>query len=291
MGTQNTNPFILPGLGQTGSASENPLLTSMEMMRQAWEGLAKASGFEPTLAAPGLSPDDLERRIADLRTVEHWLQMNLAMLASAIQALEVQRSTVSTLSAFFSTAAGASGQSPFASPLDAAFGARSDQAETTGASASGDSSGLFGAPPAGQPSASASASEATEAVNQATERAQATMQGWWDMLQAQFDSLADATASSLKGADSIQQAAAAAQQQVMDSVQSTMAGAVAPASQAPAAKKVAAKKQAAKKASAKKAVKKATKKAAKKAAARAPAKAVRKAGAKKSTAARKTSAS
>lgn len=272
MGTQNMNPFILPGLGQTGTASQNPLLASMDMMRQAWESLAKASGLESSLATPGLTPDDLERRIADLRTVEHWLQMNLAMLASAIQALEVQRSTVSTLSAFFTSAAA---QSPFAAPDGSAEPTDTATSPPAGGGVSGDSSGLFGTPLGAEKSA-AGTSATEQAVDEASDRAQATMQGWWDMLQAQFDSLADATAASLKGAESMQQAAAAAQQQVMDSVQSSMAAppAASPATAAPA-RKTAARKQAAKKATAgKKAAKKAAgkkaagKKAAKKSAAK-----------------------
>ena len=34
-----TNPFVLPGFGQTGDSATNPLLASMEMMRQAFAGL------------------------------------------------------------------------------------------------------------------------------------------------------------------------------------------------------------------------------------------------------------
>lgn len=284
MGTQNRNPFILPGLGQPGSASQNPLLASMDMMRQAWEGLAKASGMDSAMSAPSLSPDDLERRIADLRTVEHWLQMNLAMLASAIQALEVQRSTVSTLTAFFSSAASDAGSAtPFASPFNVASGAQQGPTADPAASASGDSSGLFGAPLGGQASGAASGVPAMEqSVAQASQRAQETMQGWWDMLQAQFDSLADATAASFKGAESMQQAAAAAQQQVMDSVQSTMAAPQQATPQQATAKKAAAKKRGAKKAAAKKA-------SAKKAAKKSSRKAVKKVAAKKGAAARKAS--
>jgi hypothetical protein len=47
--------------------------------------------------APTLDPEDLEKRIAELRTVQFWLEQNARMLGVTIQALEVQRMTLSTL--------------------------------------------------------------------------------------------------------------------------------------------------------------------------------------------------
>ncbi len=47
--------------------------------------------------APTLDPAELEKRIKDLRTVQFWLEQNARMLATTIQALEVQRMTLSTL--------------------------------------------------------------------------------------------------------------------------------------------------------------------------------------------------
>jgi hypothetical protein len=47
--------------------------------------------------APTLNPEELEKRIEDLRTVQFWLEQNARMLAATIQALEVQRMTLSTL--------------------------------------------------------------------------------------------------------------------------------------------------------------------------------------------------
>ena len=47
--------------------------------------------------APTLDPAELEKRIKDLRTVQFWLEQNARMLAATIQALEVQRMTLSTL--------------------------------------------------------------------------------------------------------------------------------------------------------------------------------------------------
>lgn len=47
--------------------------------------------------APTLDPDELDKRISELRTVQYWLEQNAKMLAATIQALEVQRMTLATL--------------------------------------------------------------------------------------------------------------------------------------------------------------------------------------------------
>src|SRR5678816_4564681 len=47
--------------------------------------------------APTLDPAELDKRIGELRTVQYWLEQNARMLAATIQALEVQRMTLSTL--------------------------------------------------------------------------------------------------------------------------------------------------------------------------------------------------
>lgn len=266
MVTQNPNPFILPGFGQAGDPTQNPMLASMEMMRKAWEGLASAGGFEKALATPGVSPEDLERRITDLRAVENWLRMNLSMLSSTIQALEVQRATVSTLQAFVASATGASNPaSAPPSPLDIALGIRRGP--------SGDSSGLFGdkasAAPAkaeGGPSPSAAASTDAESATDKTVAeegsttpgiAEGAIQTWWDMLQTQFDNLASATAATLQGAEAMQDAVTTAPQQPAGSTRTAADPAKKPATtKAGSAPKAAPAKKAATKPVTKKAVKK-----------------------------------
>ena len=47
--------------------------------------------------APTLDPAELEKRISELRTVQYWLEQNARLLGVSIQALEVQRMTLSTL--------------------------------------------------------------------------------------------------------------------------------------------------------------------------------------------------
>ena len=47
--------------------------------------------------APTLNPEELEKRIGELKTVQFWLEQNARMIGVTIQALEVQRMTLSTL--------------------------------------------------------------------------------------------------------------------------------------------------------------------------------------------------
>ena len=65
------------------------------------QGLVKNAGSAlPNIGqwvAPTLDPEELEKRIEELRTVQFWLEQNAKMLGATIQALEVQRMTLSTL--------------------------------------------------------------------------------------------------------------------------------------------------------------------------------------------------
>lgn len=65
------------------------------------QGLMKGAGTGmPNMGqwiAPTLDPKELDKRIDELRTVRFWLEQNANMLAATIQALEVQRMTLSTL--------------------------------------------------------------------------------------------------------------------------------------------------------------------------------------------------
>jgi hypothetical protein len=63
---------------------------------QALPGLPSISSIGQWVA-PTLNPEELEKRIEELRTVQFWLEQNARMLDATIQALEVQRMTLSTL--------------------------------------------------------------------------------------------------------------------------------------------------------------------------------------------------
>ena len=65
------------------------------------QGLVKNAGSAlPSMGqwvAPTLNPEELQKRIDELKTVQFWLEQNAKMLATTIQALEVQRMTLATL--------------------------------------------------------------------------------------------------------------------------------------------------------------------------------------------------
>ncbi len=65
------------------------------------QGLLKNAGAGlPNMGqwiAPTLNPEELEKRIQELKTVHFWLEQNAKLLATTIQAMEVQRMTLSTL--------------------------------------------------------------------------------------------------------------------------------------------------------------------------------------------------
>ncbi|MPS80405.1 MAG: transcriptional regulator [Achromobacter sp.] len=212
MSDQFTNPFVLPGMGQNSDLSGNPLLASMEMMRQAWAGLTGPGGLASSLPmAPPMNLEDLDRRIAELRSVENWLRMNLSMLSSTIQGMEVQRSTISTLRAFVDSAASmdmsAVRDSGAASPLEVVLGLKPAPKSTAKPTSSASSSGARTDAPhdtkpssdtgAGATKASASESDGPGMTEQMGAAAQSASNAWWDLLQQQFNQIAAATAASM----------------------------------------------------------------------------------------------
>ena len=78
----------------TAFDSMNPtqFLESMQQMQQAWSTMGLSASLTPTTDV-----DEIDKRIANLKAVEQWLNLNLTMLQSSVQALQVQRSTIATL--------------------------------------------------------------------------------------------------------------------------------------------------------------------------------------------------
>jgi prefoldin subunit 5 len=83
------------------AADSSPNFTKLVPGFDFLQGLVKNAGSAlPSIGqwvAPTLNPEELEKRIEELRTVQFWLEQNARMLAATIQALEVQRMTLSTL--------------------------------------------------------------------------------------------------------------------------------------------------------------------------------------------------
>lgn len=97
MTTKPTTPMPFTALGDT-----------LELMQKMWgmggaapANLAAMMGRMPqqmpSMIAPTVDVEELDKRIADLRAVQQWLELNAGMLRTTIQTLEVQRATIATL--------------------------------------------------------------------------------------------------------------------------------------------------------------------------------------------------
>ncbi|MCS6920999.1 MAG: hypothetical protein NZM07_03600 [Elioraea sp.] len=65
-----------------------------EVYRRLWGPLGVPV---PGMAMPTLDPQELDKRIQELKAVESWLGMNLNMLRLAIQALEMQKAGLAAM--------------------------------------------------------------------------------------------------------------------------------------------------------------------------------------------------
>ncbi|MBF5009524.1 PhaM family polyhydroxyalkanoate granule multifunctional regulatory protein [Burkholderia pseudomultivorans] len=168
-----SNPFA----GFAGFKPADMLDRMWDMIRMSpFGGMAPfpgaASGLPPSLSsmsdmmAPLTSVEELDKRITDLRAVEQWLKLNLGMLQSAIQALEVQRATLATLRAF-----GAFAQTSMSAAEDAAVAAAKAAAPDAGAAAGAGAANV-------------------QADGEAAQNAAFDPSGWWNLLQTQFNQLA-----------------------------------------------------------------------------------------------------
>ena len=68
----------------------------LEFVSKMWNNM----GFSlPGMVTPTLDMDELDKRIHDLKAVEHWLKMNLNMLQMTTQGLEMQRAALAAVKA------------------------------------------------------------------------------------------------------------------------------------------------------------------------------------------------
>ena len=75
-------------------ADDTPPQDPFEMFRRLWGPLGVPI---PGMAVPTFDPQEVEKRIAELRSVEGWLSMNLNMVKLSIQALEMQHAALSAM--------------------------------------------------------------------------------------------------------------------------------------------------------------------------------------------------
>ena len=193
------------------------------------QGLVKNAGQTlPSIGqwvAPTLDPQELDKRIGELRTVQFWLEQNARMIATTVQALEVQRMTLGTLRTM---------NVPMAD-LGEALKVRVPDVFSAAAAAAAPARAPASAP-APAPAPAAAAPAAAEPAPPAVDPMQ-----WWGALTQQFTELATQTVQATSSAAAEAQArAAGAMQDVMSSVAAAAVTPPAAPEPAPAAAKKAA---------------------------------------------------
>ena len=133
------------------------------------------AGKAPVWPVPTVNVQELEKRVGELKTVLFWLEQNAAALKATIQALEVQKMTLSTLQSMNVSAA--------------------------------DLARAFTLPPTPAP-APAPAAEAKKPAPAAEKPAAPDPLMWWNALNQQFQQMAAASAAATaQAARSMSQAA------------------------------------------------------------------------------------
>lgn len=208
---QGNNPFASMGAGLgAGLGFFQDWLKAAGSALPNMPGAASSGGTGmPAWSMPTLDPEELEKRIQDLKTVQFWLEQNARMIAMTIQGLEVQRMTLSTLKGMNVSmdalreslkvrpeAAPASAPPPAAAPAPAA-GRREDASFSGSDDAPSDATGM----PSGEGSP-----EGADLINPMR---------WWDTLTQQFTHLASQAAQTVgdsvgESMDMIKQAQATA---------------------------------------------------------------------------------
>ncbi|MDZ7814387.1 MAG: PhaM family polyhydroxyalkanoate granule multifunctional regulatory protein [Ideonella sp.] len=164
------------------------------------QGLVKNAGQAlPSIGqwvAPTLDPVELEKEIEKLRTVQFWLEQNARMVATTIQAMEVQRMTLSTLKT-----------------MNVSVGELRDAMTLKPAAKGGDEA------PAAPKKAASSKPDAAE--DEATPAGVVDPMQWWGALTKQFTQIA-ATAMKDTASDAARNLASNMAKQSMDAAADTL---------------------------------------------------------------------
>ncbi|PFH09252.1 hypothetical protein BCF11_1647 [Collimonas sp. PA-H2] len=161
---------------------------SLEFIKKMWGGMGV-----PGMVVPTLSVEEINKKITDLKAVESWLNLNLNMLRTTIQALEVQSATLSALRAMGTAVnqpAEENGDEPaanaWAMPSGFPFSFMNAAQNADAAPAAKEHEPESPVPPA--PDAAAVPPSAGNA------------NAWWDLLQSQFKQAVNSVAATEKAA-------------------------------------------------------------------------------------------
>ena len=187
------------------------------LAQSAGSATARPLGRLPEWVAPTVSIEEVDKRITELKAVQFWLDQNGKALAATIQALEVQRMTLSTLQGMnvsmgelaqaFQFPAAAAATAAATAGKGAASAGQSDHSDwpmsSAGKAGKQEKPQAAPAQPPAEPPAAAAAAASADAGSKASvpeasapkdEPAQAAAMGqamqWWGALTQQFQQIA-----------------------------------------------------------------------------------------------------
>lgn len=162
---------FLQGLAQSAGAAANPM------------------GRVPQWVAPTVSVEEVDKRIAELKAVQFWLEQNSRALAATIQALEVQRMTLSTLKDMNVSMSELAKSFPFPGAAPAEPAATGNTGWPMGAATAAPAAEPTAEPEPEAEPAAAEADSRTQAGPSSQAALSQAMQ-WWGALTQQFQQIA-----------------------------------------------------------------------------------------------------
>lgn len=170
----DSNMAGIPGIGA--------MTDTLDFVKNLWGGMKI-----PGMAMPSLSVDDVNKQITDLKAVESWLNVNMSMLRSTIQALEVQSATLAALHTMSSSM---SSLAQAGMPQTGASAPQARASESQAAAAPAAPSFSFTPPVAEKPAAPGEAESGSGSPQAGADLTGATAfanpAAWWNLLQDQF---------------------------------------------------------------------------------------------------------
>lgn len=191
----------------TPSPQSAGMTDTLEFVKKLWGSMNIPGTGMPGMHSPTLSVDELDKKIADLKAVESWLNLNLGMLRGTIQALEVQRGTLATLKAMSDSMAQAmqrAGSDPAMAAPFAQFFAQAGKATPAqdGAAPQAPSSQQAERPAAPASAVTDAPASQDQAGPASANAAMPAAVAWWNLLQDQFrQAVAGAMPASTAAAD------------------------------------------------------------------------------------------
>lgn len=185
--------------GDTSAFGFGKFIPGFEFLQGLAQGAGAAAsplGRVPQWVAPTVSVEEVDKRIAELKAVQFWLEQNGRALAATIQALEVQRMTLSTLQGMNVSMSDLAKNFPFPGG-QAAASAYTGWPMGAGSSRHEEPASEPAAAPVPQPEPQAEAakheadaSDAAASAQQQTQAALGQAMQWWGALTQQFQQIA-----------------------------------------------------------------------------------------------------